>query len=345
MDEDSNIADINDIFQDLDTDLIEMLQRGQQANLFRDIPVEEHDNRINQLNRIFISRNNLQSRYQRSPHSHEYFYIYWAFDKIPIPCLNLYLGWMFLRTLELKQNLIRIFKFITFFIIKFFRMVPFIYLAYAYLKDLFLLVFHVSNLITFSDNFLKDAMAYMMVSNKSLVKRFDTNDTEVLYYMDDITETTFNEMSWGSIFKTILYNYVVRFISISCGSFTSKEGEFNYCKFDNNTLIFKFSDSILKSFPFLLHSNQLFSDSVIAKSFFAPLLKFFNFLTANDFRLIFLKFFTITIYLSFAIGGNLIALNVLALYSQWTIKTAKMYFTFYKELLSIVWQSLSNPII
>ena len=48
-------ADIVDIFQDLDTDLIEIFYRGQQAQLFQDIPPDEHDARIQQINQILMS--------------------------------------------------------------------------------------------------------------------------------------------------------------------------------------------------------------------------------------------------------------------------------------------------
>lgn len=332
-------ADIVDIFQDLDTDLIEIFYRGQQAQLFQDIPPDEHDARIQQINQILMSSLRQPRARAYSTRNHNlYFgllYIYWARGKIPLPCIHLVLAWNYINSLPIRRTLTRTIKFMTWLLVKVLQVLPWLYVTSCFLRDSLTIVFRISNIFTFSDNFLRDAITYVAKDYPHMLRRCEVihGYNDFFYFMNN--SRIYDQMSFLAVIKTIVYNYLCQSMLTTCMTGMGHGGLFEYgisftsCKLNQDSLIFKFHNATVNAFPSLNETTTINSNIEVASSFKYHLL----------------KAMTVIIYLTYAVGGNLFALNVLAIVSLALIRIVKKYSQFHKEMGIAVWNACKSPVI
>lgn len=328
---DSDGTDMVDIFEDLDTNLLEILHRGNQATLFQNVPIDQHDNAINRLN-LVLERNLNRAGIRQTIHhtnnnrysnDNKFFYLIWVLTYLPIPAINYKLIWRSYRPSDISQFLLRVVHHVARFSITFLRIV-FAYLVLeSNIRDCLKLVFKLSNIYTFSDNFLIDIITYVLQDNQYIIERQikrgnKKNDIFDFANNDEI----YNKMSNWQILNNIILNIFSDKVRVACSAYESSDEELNnqwLCHLDDRSLIFKFSKVFEEHIPFLttIRTNKWFS---------------------------MLKIVTIAFYTIYAIGGNIVSMNIMLFYMNGVGRRFLKYGKFIKSLSSLIWDSLNNEI-
>lgn len=312
-------SDIVDIFEDLDTDLIEIFHRGQQAAFFHHFP-PQHDlqglpNGSNPNQHPSQARNGYRYLYVRSRRLHSKFYWIWAYRYVPIPIINFPLIWRSLTTVAISEVFYKGFKLLVRLAVNLLR-VMFVYMCLENeILRFFKCISTYNNIYTFSDNFYVDCIIYMfhdMQNITTIKKDLDWNDNNIFYFLD--VDNNYNSMTNIQILKSLLANFIISKVDFKDCHPDPTNTSF-VC--DDKSLIFKFSRVFQNHYP-----------SLSSKS---------NWLVS-------LKYVTLVCYMLYAFSGTLLSINALrfALMSI-SLKMRDMG-GFYKNVVKLLWQSLGNLI-
>lgn len=312
-----------DLLGELDTSLIEMFRRRQYSDIFADIPIDEHNRTLDSINELISSRNvdDFYERRREQENANRYFTFLWVFNMIPLPILNHRRIW---REYVPNNFRVSLFKFITSFILTLFKVIRFtlfIIASSAYLHNILRNLFVFSNLITFSENFLRDIFTYIFKDNLDLLSAHEAlikNKGDVFYFE---TNDDYNEYSFLKVLRMVTYNWLSGLLNATCITFQEVDSKLvsTKCEIIDDTLIFRFSKVMKDFFPFIANSESSFSWSLTLS--------------------------TVLVYLFYALGGDLICLNVLFFWSVNLGKRILHYKDVYTGVGSIVWNTLHRNII
>lgn len=318
-DEDIDILDHNDIFRELDNDLIEVFRRGQFADLFADIPLQQQNERLDRINELLAARNvdeYFQNRRRREDSGH-YISCLWKFGLLPLPIFHFRRLWRRFGPNNIQESLVRIATIAVTTLMRLIRFGLFIIASSAYLHNILRHLFIFSNLLTFSNNFLRDIVTFISRNNSGLLERHQTiamKQKGIFYFKED---EDFHAYSTWDVINTTAYNWVSSLINMNCVLF---EGERDFkCSLYEDSLIFKFSRIVGDFFPSIGGKESNVSWSLTIS--------------------------TVVLYLFYALGGDLICLNVLFFLSVNMGKRILHYKDIYANLGRIVWNTLHRNII
>ncbi|KAI5956248.1 hypothetical protein KGF54_000723 [Candida jiufengensis] len=296
----------NDIFQNLDMPLLEVFQRGQINNYLDSLSIEDRTDTIEAIHRVMRNHNQQQQQSQQQPsqanrttHINNYLRIRW-FKFLPIFLLNYSVIWSNL-TLENIKHFIKLSITKLFFLLaQSLRMVFFLIMIQSYFHGLINMIFAFCDVLTFSDNFLKDLVTFLVDNNQYILKCHENlvahgND---LFYFFDLKEYETNSVLEN--FQFLVLNYLSSFLMTDC---VNSKGNV-VCKPIKNTLIFKLYDAVYQSFP---NSSKLS-----------------------------LKYLTMMIYLSYALIGNVICINILMFFVYNFMNKLFGYTQFIKNMKDVV---------
>ncbi|KAK6461559.1 hypothetical protein DFJ63DRAFT_314191 [Scheffersomyces coipomensis] len=253
-----------DIFADLDTDLIEIFSRGQQGQFFRGIPLEQHNQRLDNLNDYLIARaenrqylrlrerelellQELQLHQRGLGYGFQYIYFIWLFGILPIPALHYKQLWRKYRPHNIRALLMKFVARTLMILVRVIRFSSFVLASSAYLHGIIRNLFIFSNYITFSENFMRDVLTYVLHDSTLMLDRhFEVmkHQGDIFYFTDD---PNYNKFSMFEIIGKLIINWISRSIQTSCVK-TTVDWE---CTVMDQSLIFKFSDVLISFFPSL----------------------------------------------------------------------------------------------
>lgn len=323
-DEDIDSFDQNDIFRELDTDLVEIFNRGQFADLFADVPLQEQNERLDRINELLTSRNideYFQKQREREQENADgYVSFLWKFGLFPLPIFHYSRLWRRFGPANIRESLIRLTTIVMTTLVRVVRFSLFIIASSAYLHNILRNLFIFSNLLTFSNNFLRDIITFMFRNDSGLLERRQTimmGSKGIFYFKED---SDFHTYSTWKVATTAAYNWVSSLINMSCVTFRDDgKNVRTECYILEDTLIFKFSRIMSDFFPSMATTESNFSWSLTIS--------------------------TVILYLFYALGGDLICLNVLFFWSINMGKQVLHYKDVYAGLGRIVWNTLHRNII
>lgn len=310
----------HDIFRDLDTDLIEIFNRRQLADLFADIPLEEQNERLDRLNEVLSSRNideYLRRRMERGADRGYVSYL-WKFGIIPLPIFNYRRAWRRLRPNNVREFLMKVIAVLMTTLVRLFRLSLFFLGTSMYLHNILRNLFTFSNIITFSLNFLRDMITYIFRNNEGLLERHKeiiVHDENIFYFNE---VDGMNSYPIWKVATTAAYNWLSHMIRMNCMTLEDKENRVTECVLQEDLLIFKFSRVLKDFFPSMANSNSGFSSLTIS---------------------------TVLLFLFYALGGDVICLNVLFFWSFNLGKKVLHYKDVYSGLGRILWNTLHRNIV
>lgn len=321
-DEDIDSLDQNDIFRELDTDLVEIFNRGQFADLFTDLPLQEQNERLDRINELLTSRNineYFQKQREREQEgSDSYVSFLWEFGLFPLPIFHYSRLWRRFGPNNIQESLIRLTTIVMTTLVRVIRFSLFIIASSAYLHNILRNLFIFSNLLTFSNNFLRDIVTFMFRNDSGLLERHQTivgGSKGIFYFKDD---ADFHTYSTWKVATTAAYNWVSSLINMTCVTFSNDGNIKTECDLHEDTLIFRFSRIMSDFFPSMTTTESNFSWSLTIS--------------------------TVVLYLFYALGGDLICLNVLFFCTVNMGKQVLHYKDIYAGLGRIVWNTLHNII-
>lgn len=209
-----NFDDQVDIFRDLDTDLLELFRRQQLEEFLASIPNHELPERIGILNQRYHSHN-------------RYIKLIWMLDILPLPVIRYRRVW---RDININQLFIRSIMFIATTITKIFRLTTFALAATFYLQGTIKRFFLFGNELTFSSNFIRDVVTFVVRNNLMVFSR--------LALISDNPTFTSNDASFLNTLGHSLIDLLFLQLDYKCE--TTEAGKKCFPK--NTSLIFKFHD-------------------------------------------------------------------------------------------------------
>ncbi|KAK6201280.1 uncharacterized protein RJT21DRAFT_34212 [Scheffersomyces amazonensis] len=318
--DDSDVDDIHlDIFRELDTDLIEIFRRGQQGSLFSGLPAGQHNQRLDTLNEYIIARTDqLSSRRhherERDLYSRSLFYFVWIFGLLPLPPLRLHSIWRRYKPTNLKTFIIKLITRILMLCVKVIRFISFIIASSAYLHGILrnLLIF--SNFLTFSENFMRDVLTYIIKDSQDILDRHiqvKKHGGDLFYF------TNYNDYSLLDTIKNVLINWLAKCISSDCLFYKQEDHPVDIeCSISTNSLIFKFSDVLVAFFPSFSNERMTF----------------------------YLKSSTVMIFVLYALIGDLVCMNIMVFFFYNIGKRVVGYKSVFGNLGAIVYHTLFSEV-
>ncbi|KAI5958510.1 uncharacterized protein KGF55_005770 [Candida pseudojiufengensis] len=294
-----------DIFQNLDMPLLEVFQRGQINQYLDTLSTNDRLETIEAIHRVMRNHNN-----QRRPRSdsnityiNNYIRIRW-FKFLPIILLNYSRIWSNLTIQNLKHYLkLSILK-VFYIMVQSIRTLFFLIMIQSYFHGIMNMIFAFCDVLTFSDNFLKDLITFIVNDNLNFLQKHEKlmeNNGDLFYFMD--IESNKN-LSILQNLKFFIINYIVSMLSTNCIKESESDNKIK-CIPIKSTLIFKIFDSISNSFPQI--TNKLT-----------------------------LKYLTIFIYLTYAMIGNVICINILMFFIYNFMNKILSYNQFLKNMKDVV---------
>lgn len=299
MDEEPNA----DIFQNLDRDLMDIFQEQQLAAFFRTVPLERHDERLNQLNQLIGRSHRLQTNdNHESPN--RYVKLVWFLNFIPLPVVKYRRIW---RDVNGVQAAWRLLTFVIINITRIFRFAMFLVGSSFYLQRIARTLFLFGNEITFSTNFFNDVLTYLLRYNTWIFHRFEVIQTNGIRFSLGLD----GQLTIGSFIEFVKRFFIHTLILQIRSVCENSNGEVT-CGADDSSLIFKFDQIFRSKLPNL---NE-------------------NYLTL----------LVVTIYLSYALIGNMICMNISYLYSVNIFNRFMKYSGYYSGLFRAVWKASADLI-
>ncbi|CAH6719774.1 hypothetical protein CLIB1444_02S16204 [[Candida] jaroonii] len=208
---------------------------------------------------------------------------------IPLPLIKIRQFW---HDYSLREYLVTFTALVLTALQRAFRVMVFIMGASFYLHRVLERFFMFGNELTFSRNFFKEVITFILRDNRALFERLENVKVK-----GDVVSTE-SDSTLTNFVSTIL-NLLVMNLNYICISVPGK----TKCSADDHSLIYKFHEVIG-------HGDTI----------------------------------TITVYLLYALIGNLICLNILYLYSVSMLGSLKKYGQYSKKLLVLVWGSFKQLI-
>lgn len=240
--------------EDLEASFLEFLDQGNLRAVFDNIPAEELDQTIENLNRLFAQRLQ-QSRYQRRRDN----VLSRIVGFIPLPVTfrlrNIH---RFLLTL-ISSLLVITFKVIQIFLI--------LSGLLSYFKDFYRIFIIFGELFTFSDNVVRDLSTFIFRNHQSLLLQNKIIHANKGYFYINDSLSNFQIMKLG------LFNIVAESIQLNCHQIDTNPfldyqkccqlSRLN-CKLNTNSLLFKFANVVLEFFPILSYDSSSLTWFVLA---------------------------------------------------------------------------------
>lgn len=304
--------DHRDIFQNLDVSLLELLHRRRVTERFLNaspderiaILNEEMDTLGQEIDDTLIERHNLYTEQRGHVHNSVF---RWVWIGIPLPVFR---SRNFYRNYSMRRMLTVLAAFVTALWQRFVRMVLLVAFGFAlfnYVPNLFRMVLVIGNQITFSENFLRDALTYIFRDNTAMMERH----LLILKSNYDLSAGIAGDSSVFNTTYSLAYNITCRYLM----SFFIDFGEDTAVYIDNKSLVFKFGDVINSCFP-VLTSHPWYG-----------------------------TFVTVSVYMLYSVVGILICVNINWFYAANILNRILRYRRFYFSLAKIVWKSLFSEVL
>ncbi|KAK6457746.1 uncharacterized protein RJT20DRAFT_2292 [Scheffersomyces xylosifermentans] len=287
-----------DIFQNLNVGLLEHLHTREVERVqLQQAILDSGDNRN-------VSRNpNREVRHEN------YYYWVWVLGYIPLPGLRYGQIWRDYRPRSFGFALYRVLTTISFVLIKVARFTAFIMWARVYLQTLIRNFFFFSNILTFSENFLFDAISFVLRNSPEVIERkkqIVLNNADLFYSIDEDNDSLFSV-----VIPTVIYNWFARSIST-----TQRYENGMVLEIDTDNLVFKFAEVLKNYYPSLADESHSWTLSMI----------------------------TIGIYIAYALLGELLCINILTLYMVNWSKWLQSYSGIFFGLKSVLWTSFLSEL-
>ena len=276
-----------DIFRDLDASLMEVFQRGQFNRYLDQFPQDERNERISDMQIALQRQRELQNQWK-------YYHINWYLTYIPLIVIHYKAIWKDLTWRNIKHYVVEAVTLAAIMIVRALRFTTFIIGSGIYFQGIIRRLFIFCDVITFSDNFIRDVLTYILKDSPAILERLEVihfHNNKIMYFLK---YDEYNDLSSFQIIKMIYVNITASMLQADCIS----TSESSTCKLLTNTLVFKFSHVLQQYFPKLGDSS--------------------------------LKFITLSVYMTYAIIGDIICLNIL-LFLSYNLLTR---FLGYKQIFS-----------
>ncbi|EGW31025.1 uncharacterized protein SPAPADRAFT_142568 [Spathaspora passalidarum NRRL Y-27907] len=300
-----------DIFATLDTSLLEIFQRGQLVDHLRNLPPEEQARRLQELSRAL--RDNQPHTFDSITTTEvKYFYFIWLW-KIPLLVVNFTQIWRDMTVANVLDFTFDTITKVIMFTLRVVRFTVFMVTSFIYFHRIIRIFFVFCDVMTFSNHFMRDAFTYIFQNSLEMLKRHEIimkNDGNVLYFLQYTNST---EMSSFNVLHAAIYNTLSATLVTTC---MNKDGKVS-CRLDTDSLIFKLSDVITTHYPSLNSSTGS----------------------------ILLKILTILLYMTYAIIGDIICINIWFFCMYNFLDRAVKYKQMFINLRGIIWKSLVRYLI
>ncbi|RCK65123.1 hypothetical protein Cantr_00641 [Candida viswanathii] len=286
-----------DIFRDLDASLMEILQRGQINRYLDQFPQDERNERISDMHIAIQRQRELQNQ-------RKYYHINWCWTYIPFLVIHFDQIWRDMTWLNIQLYVMESVTLAVIMLVRALRFTTFIIGSGIYFQGIVRRLFVFCDVITFSDNFIRDVFTYILKDSPAILERLEViqyHDGNVMYFLK---YDEYNDLSSFQVIRMTYVNLVASMLHADC-VITSDSAT---CKLLTNTLVFKFSQVLQDCFPKLGTAG--------------------------------LKFITLIIYLTYAIVGDIICLNVLLFLSYNLLNRFLGYKQVFVGLRNMLWSSM-----
>lgn len=284
--------------------LLEIFQRGHLREYFEDLSLDEQLQELDRLERTLRQNgillpsnyNNSNITERRGP-----FYIVWLFDHIPVPIVNFFfiyqnitwpniIDWIFNTMTELVMMILRVLRFTA-------VVISITFYFHKVIRTFFI----ICDILTFSQNFMRDAFTFVVQDYEFLLKRHEMiykHKGDHLYFLQYEPDLS----SWRILFTSTI-NLLSSMLVTDCTS--NGEGK---CELVKDNLIFKFSEVFLKYYP--------------------------------NISMWLLKLLTIIIFFTYALIGDFICLNIVMLVGYNVHYRIEKYKQVFLSLKNIIWTTI-----
>lgn len=286
-----------DIFRDLDASLMEIFQRGQFNRYLDQFPQDERNERISDMHIAIQRQRELQNQ-------RKYYHINWKLTYIPLFVIHFDAIWRDLTWRNIRNFIMESVTLAVIMLVRALRFTTFIIGSGIYFQGIVRRLFVFCDVITFSDNFIRDVFTYILKDSPAILERLEVIDFHhgnLLYFLK---YDEYNDLSSFQIMKMTYVNLTASMLRAECIS----TSESSTCKLLTNTLVFKFSDVLQQYYP------------TLGKTI--------------------LRFITLSIYMTYAIVGDIICLNILLFLSYNLLNRFLGYKQVFSGLRNILWNSM-----
>lgn len=234
----------------------------------------------------------------------QYVKLIWFLNFIPLPVVKYRRLW---RDFNGAQIIWRLLTIMVINVTRIFRFAMFLVGSSFYLQRIARTLFMFGNELTFSANFFKDIFTYLLRYNTALFERYEIIQTKGIRFSLGLD----GQLTLGSFFE-FLKRFVIHTFILQIKSVCQNQNGEVTCGADDTSLIFKF-DSIMRAK--LPHLSE-------------------NYLTL----------LVVSIYLTYALVGNLICMNIFYLYSLNIFNRFVKYSSYYTGLFRAIWKASGDLI-
>ncbi|CAX41629.1 conserved hypothetical protein [Candida dubliniensis CD36] len=304
-----------DIFRDLDASFIELFHRAQLQTHLEHLPPTEREE---QLNNLLSQRDLLNSHHHQQT---QYYHIHWIFSYVPFIILNFDQIWRDFSWRAFWARTVDVVTSAMIMAVRALRFTTFIIGSGVYFQGVVRRLFVFCDVITFSDNFIRDMFTYILRDSQDILDQcilLERHSRNVFYFLQ---YDEYNDLSSLQVLQLAYRNLLASLINVECITYSpnstgtttttsssSSTATTTSCKILTDTLVFKLSSVFQDFFPALGSTG--------------------------------LKLITLWIYISYALIGDIVCLNILLFVSYNLINRFMGYKQMFQGLKDILWNSL-----
>ena len=312
-----------DIFRDLDTSILDVLHRTAMRDLLEDGDHDHTQIPIEALDRLIVERLQGYLAQQRRE-----FHLLWIFGVIPLPIINYRTMWQRHRPTSLMRVVLSFLSTALMTILRVTRTILFLVGTISYFHSILRCFTMFSEIVTFSDNIFRDLLTFMFRNSTGLVPRnkiIEVNGGDCLYFATEDTST------WN-LLTTTMYNAAAKGIKTQCYLV-------NRCKPIVSTDTFEYLLS--RQSPSLdLLECTIISDTLPFR-FANVFTTFFPYLNLPSYSWL-LTMSVVSIYLAYAVLGDIVCVNVLVFCYFNIGKILVSYKDVYIGIAKIIWKTFGG---
>lgn len=168
--------------------------------------------------------------------------VVWVGDVLPLPTVNYPLLWHRYRPASFRAFVTNVLTYSALLMIKFGRTVVYILAASNWIKDTLRFVMMFGSMVTFSENFFQDIFTYAVRGYPLLVER-----------KYEMLQNNSARLVWSGVSQAVV-DTLAQNVRANCtyGTLQFEDGSlepFGECVLNTNSLIFRFSDALVRVFP------------------------------------------------------------------------------------------------
>jgi hypothetical protein len=312
-----------DIFQDLDTSILDVLRRTAMRDLVEDGNHDHTQMPIEELDRLIVER--LQDHLVQQRRE---YHLLWIFGVFPFPVINYRTIWQRHRPPSFIRLAVSFLSTVFMTILKVARTILFLVGTISYFHSLLRCFTMFGEIVTFSDNIFRDLLTFMFRNSTGLVTRhkiIGVNGGNCLYFATDDTST------WTLLTST-MYNVVAKGIKARCHLARS-------CKPIAATNTFEYL--LFKQSPSLDLLECTIVSNTLPFRFANVFTTFFPYLSLPSYSWL-LTVCVVSVYLAYAVLGDIVCVNVL-FFAYYNIgKLIISYKDVYIGVSKIVWKTFGG---